>query len=140
MVLLEQARQERLIGSSVEAAVELVLPQGSSSEMTDAIREQGEGDCFLFVRQVLMTVSSMAADILQDLFVVSSVELLEAQTSNEETRAWVKETTIECNQGEGNEVVVRISPSRKAKCPRCWLFTRVEEEQTCKRCGEVLRA
>ncbi|MEA3373925.1 MAG: isoleucine--tRNA ligase [Campylobacterota bacterium] len=33
-----------------------------------------------------------------------------------------------------------IGPASKAKCPRCWKFHAVSEEETCERCAEVLGA
>ena len=36
------------------------------------------------------------------------------------------------------KVLIRVRPSEQQKCPRCWTYTRAEEDQLCKRCEKVV--
>jgi len=41
-------------------------------------------------------------------------------------------------QNSGKEIIVRVRPATRHKCPRCWTFTREEEKDLCQRCKEVI--
>jgi len=41
-------------------------------------------------------------------------------------------------QNPGKEIIVRVRPATRHKCPRCWTFTREEEKDLCQRCKEVI--
>jgi isoleucyl-tRNA synthetase len=37
-----------------------------------------------------------------------------------------------------DEIIVRVRPATRTKCPRCWTFTAEESETLCERCGTFL--
>lgn len=35
-------------------------------------------------------------------------------------------------------IAIRVRPARASKCPRCWTFTRKDEDELCRRCADVV--
>jgi isoleucyl-tRNA synthetase len=112
-VALEQARNQKIIGSSLQSAVVLQLPTEQAKEVFD--RFAGE---------------------LETIFVVSSVEVGLIAGSELEGSEWKFESTFDAPGGEKG--IVTILPPKGCKCPRCWRHVAEEENKLCGRCHEAL--
>ncbi|EPE09581.1 isoleucyl-trna synthetase [Ophiostoma piceae UAMH 11346] len=112
---LERARNDKVVGSSLQCSVTL--------RVTDAV--------------TLKTLQEHAAD-LDAMFVVSSVEVkdgagasAEAEVGQSEDAAWEYVASF-----EGGDAVVR--PPKKDKCGRCWRYVAEPAEEICGRCADVV--
>ncbi len=98
MKALEDARVAKFINKSQEARVVIAAPQ-----------------------EALATLSTLDTSLLEDLFIVSEVELVQADELA---------CTVEQAQGE--------------KCPRCWNYRKLGVDErhpdVCERCASVLDA
>lgn len=108
---LEQARSDKVLGSSLQCSVSLVV----------------EGDK---VAEVL----ERYVDELDAIFVVSSVEVNKALP---EGAAWTYEQEFEVQDAK---VKVHISPPKQEKCSRCWRYVAPVEDALCGRCEDVVSA
>ncbi|MBQ3053327.1 MAG: isoleucine--tRNA ligase [Clostridia bacterium] len=102
---LENARAEKVIGSSLEAALTIYA----------------EGETFASLKKV--------EDILDTIFIVSKVELVEG--------------TGEGSQGENWKINTKVEKAIGDKCERCWLIREVGKDPVhptlCARCASVLK-
>lgn len=73
---------------------------------------------------------------LASFFGVSAVEM--ATKAEPVNGAWCKEDAKPLQVGDV-QVRVALRPSKDAKCPRCWLYTRPAKEELCERCDDVVR-
>ncbi|MBN1206403.1 MAG: isoleucine--tRNA ligase [Myxococcaceae bacterium] len=108
--VLEVARREKLIGSSLEARVVLT----ASGEARDFLQaHQGE---------------------LPALFIVSQVELTEQPGPR------AQPLSVAQALGEGSAVTAEVLPARGAKCPRCWVYSEevAQGREVCPKCREAL--
>ncbi|KAH8816438.1 tRNA synthetases class I-domain-containing protein [Xylogone sp. PMI_703] len=103
----EEARSAKIIGSSLEASVVLQLPGDEASA--------------LFSRY---------ADELQDMFVVSGVQL-----GGDIEGEWKFSAEFEAPGGKG---VAWIVPPKDSKCPRCWRYVAPSQDELCKRCEDAV--
>jgi isoleucyl-tRNA synthetase len=112
---LERARNQNIIGSSLESAVVLQLPNWKAKEVFDRY-----------------------ADELESMFVVSSVELSMMGESGEleESHEWKLESQFDL-QG-GGKGIATILPPKAGKCPRCWRYVAEKDNKLCGRCHEAL--
>jgi uncharacterized paraquat-inducible protein A len=46
--------------------------------------------------------------------------------------------SLPTNTGTASDVYVRVRPATLEKCPRCWKYTREQNESLCPRCNSVL--
>ncbi|OBT86291.1 isoleucyl-tRNA synthetase [Pseudogymnoascus sp. 03VT05] len=106
----EEARTDKLVGSSLQSSVILTLPKESQD---------------LFQNY---------ADELQEIFVVSSVEFGSGEDCVAE---WKFKAEFEVPGGKGTAWVL---PPKEAKCPRCWKYVAPAEDELCGRCVEVVEA
>ncbi|KAJ7637112.1 isoleucyl-tRNA synthetase [Roridomyces roridus] len=115
---LEKARTDKKIKSSLEAEVELLLPEleGPSAFVELLKREES---------------------FLKTLFITSDAALIDEGDLGSEAPEWVYLSTSRIPDCE-EELTVRIRPARLEKCPRCWTFTREVEEVLCPRCTGVV--
>ena len=116
---LEQARRDKVLGSSLEARIGL---HTDAASLSDALARFGG--------------ASNGVDELRYLFIVSQVEILEERPADEPSM------TIEV-EGEG-AVAVYVGKAQGQKCARCWNFsTQVGEDAEhptlCERCVPVLK-
>ncbi|AEO69961.1 uncharacterized protein THITE_2120730 [Thermothielavioides terrestris NRRL 8126] len=109
---LETARADKLLGSSLQCAVVLQVPEGG---------------------RVLRTLRRFS-DELEAMFVVSSVELNGAVPEGEGAQ-WKRCEEFEL---DGEACKAWVLPPKQAKCPRCWRFVAPQEDQLCARCEEVV--
>ena len=110
---LERARNDKVVGSSLQCSVTL--------RVSDA--------------PTRATLQEHAAS-LDAMFVVSSVEVTDGASTEAEVgpggdAAWEYVASF-----EGGEAVVR--PPKKGKCGRCWRYVAEPEEELCGRCADVV--
>jgi isoleucyl-tRNA synthetase len=106
----EEARAQKLIGSSLESSVLLELPASARD---------------LFDRY---------ADELEAIFVVSSVSL--AETGLQPEAEWKYSSTFDV---PGGQATAWVLPAEDHKCPRCWRFVAPAPEELCVRCEDVVK-
>ncbi|KAF8999113.1 tRNA synthetases class I-domain-containing protein [Cyathus striatus] len=112
--LLEQARGQKQIKSSLEAEVGILLERGPLSDLLQ--REE---------------------NFLKTLFIVSDVTVLDEGSLGTSSPEWVHSDTVSLNESE-ETIAIRVHPASNHKCPRCWTFTRAEDDRLCQRCEEVI--
>ncbi|KIK95549.1 hypothetical protein PAXRUDRAFT_140435 [Paxillus rubicundulus Ve08.2h10] len=117
--LVEKARRDRKLKSALEAQVIIALPSGVT-------------------RLELIELLKREADFLKTLFIVSDVRLIEKSDDTTDSPAWSYCDSLSI-PGSDAELVVRVEPASLHKCPRCWTFTRPEEDELCARCTDVVR-
>lgn len=83
------------------------------------------------------------ADFLKTLFIVSDVELIDEGSLGVSSDGdwWSHTASVELPGGEGDEVQtlgIRVRPARRAKCPRCWTYTREQPADLCERCKDAI--
>lgn len=141
--LLEQARASKVIGPSLEAAVEIQVLSPSSSE-----KEKDE--CASPTTGWSKVVETYTEDFAK-LFITSEVKVTklhqdDSQNSGSDAGAavFVKELTS-LSEGEaagasGPRCRLVIKKASLFKCPRCWAFTAQAADSLCGRCGPVVAA
>ncbi|KAG0279131.1 hypothetical protein BGZ95_002169 [Linnemannia exigua] len=144
--LLEQARAVKVIGPSLEAAVEIqVLSAAGEKE-----KENEKGGW--------SKVVELYAEDLTRLFITSEVKVthhnsqqeaesnLSQDKQNKEEGVFVKVLTLFSDGGDDKSAAASTGPKcrlvvKKAslfKCPRCWTFTATTSDSLCGRCGPVV--
>ncbi|KAK3309503.1 tRNA synthetases class I-domain-containing protein [Chaetomium strumarium] len=104
----ELAREKKLLGSSLQCAVVLEVPEGKALDILSRYRNE-----------------------LEAMFVVSSVELNGAVAEAE----WTVREEFELL---GTPCKAWVEPPKQAKCPRCWRYVAPKEDELCARCEEVV--
>ncbi|KAF6756285.1 isoleucyl-tRNA synthetase [Ephemerocybe angulata] len=115
---LEQARMNKHIRSSLEAAVDIVIPEGASSD------------------EFALLLQKQGVDTLKTLFIVSDANIVNALSEHGPTEGWLYNGTFKT--ASGLELAIRVHAAPLHKCPRCWTYTRPEEETLCGRCSNAL--
>jgi len=100
---LEQARKDKVIGGSLEGSVTVWADQDIYDKTKDY------------------------ADQLDNIFIVSSAELLPGRD----------QASPQAVEGQRLPVKILINKAGGHKCPRCWIFTESTDE-LCPRCSEVV--
>jgi len=111
--LLEKARTQKLLRSSLEAEVDLVIPT-----LENHLDLKGQ------------------EHLLKTLFIVSDVKIGKALSPRDMTPSW--SFLEEMSNYQGSELLVRVRPATGEKCPRCWTYTRLADEAVCHRCSDIL--
>ncbi|KAF8586622.1 isoleucyl-tRNA synthetase [Ramaria rubella] len=123
LTLLEQARTDKLLRSSLEAVVDIIIPGDLSPSdepeprLLELLREQ--------------------ESFLKTLFIVSDALIIDEGSLGVEAPDWSRSTNMELEGGD-HMINIRVRPSTKHKCPRCWTYSREREASLCDRCNEVL--
>ncbi|PYH91238.1 isoleucyl-tRNA synthetase [Aspergillus ellipticus CBS 707.79] len=118
---MEEARSLKLMGSSLQSTVHIVLPEGAT---TDSV-----------IHRYLPE--------LEDIFVTSSVTLGTTGEDVPEALAesdWQYSCKYELQSGARG--TVHVHPVSASKCPRCWRYVvppEAPEETVCGRCEEVVQ-
>ncbi|KAK3816161.1 MAG: Isoleucyl-tRNA synthetase [Benniella sp.] len=159
--LLEQARAAKLIGSSLEATIEIQLTGSPISSVgEDVSRSQGLGPDQDQDHQQhqqfndrhhkisawsLGELLNSYADELKSLFITSDVSLTRSPSGAtsrvdlpniKDTQVFTRDVLV---PGLGTcRMVLRRATMHK--CPRCWTFTSVEADTLCARCAPVVAA
>ncbi|KAJ4468812.1 tRNA synthetases class I-domain-containing protein [Lentinula aciculospora] len=120
--LLEKARGNKRIKSSLEAGVDIIL---SDEGMNHPVAE-------LFKREEQM---------LKTLFITSDASLIDKGSLESSTQSleWVYTEWLEV-ENDLDALGIRVRAASLDKCPRCWTFSRQPDEDTCTRCADVLRS
>ncbi|KAF9581664.1 hypothetical protein BGW38_001232 [Lunasporangiospora selenospora] len=131
--LLEQARTAKLIGSSLEADVELQF-------LTSALGTKDSLNVNLDTKQSLEQVVAKYKDDFARYFITSKVKVSReeagADDDKKDTQLYFKrEVVAPCKDGSCRLIVRRALLN---KCPRCWTFTSVDQDALCPRCGPVV--
>lgn len=105
----EEARADKLIGSSLESFVVLELPTSARN------------------------VFDRYAEELESIFVVSKVSLNERDAEPE--AAWKYSSEFDV---PGGRATAWVLPPDDHKCPRCWRFIAPAKEELCARCEDVV--
>ncbi|KAF9239290.1 tRNA synthetases class I-domain-containing protein [Melanogaster broomeanus] len=117
--LLEKARGDKNVKSALEAQVVIALPS-NATEME------------------LVTLLKREANFLKTLFIVSDVRLVENGEDTTDSPEWTYSGSLSI-PGSDAELAIRVENASMCKCPRCWTFTRPEEDELCARCTDVVR-
>ncbi|EIN08861.1 isoleucyl-tRNA synthetase [Punctularia strigosozonata HHB-11173 SS5] len=121
LLLLEKARGEKHLRNSLEAEVDVVLPDVPSSnisELVDVLRRESE--------------------YLKTLFIVSDVTVTDKASLGVSEPTWIVTGTIPPTDSKTDSILLRVRPSSKHKCPRCWTYTRPAEDLLCARCTAAI--
>ncbi|KAF9126533.1 hypothetical protein BGW39_006553 [Mortierella sp. 14UC] len=134
--LLEQARAAKVIGPSLEAAVEVQVLSESSEE-----KEKGGWS---------KVVETYTEDFSK-LFITSEVKVTHhdrsqetesnaAQDKDKEAGVFVRTLTSLSEESDSKSTKCRLVVKRASlfKCPRCWTFTAQASDALCGRCGPVV--
>ncbi|KAJ6631136.1 tRNA synthetases class I-domain-containing protein [Mycena sp. CBHHK59/15] len=123
---LEEARADKKIKSSLEAEVELLVPDlEEAPAFLDLLQREGPL-IYYFVENFLKT-----------LFITSDATIIDEGSLGTTSPAWVFHSTMAIPSSE-EEMTIRIRPAQLEKCSRCWTFTRRPSEALCPRCTEVV--
>lgn len=106
---LEQARLDKVLGSSLQSSVILTVEDDKVANILEQY-----------------------ADELDSIFVVSSVEVNKPLPANP---SWSYVQTFEV---QGSNVDVQVLPPKQEKCTRCWRYLAPAEDHLCVRCDEVV--
>ncbi|EDR09531.1 uncharacterized protein LACBIDRAFT_318681 [Laccaria bicolor S238N-H82] len=128
LALLEHARGKKNMKSSLEAEIDIIFPENVS---------QGEN--------ALLDVIRREEKFLKTLFIVSDALIVEEEYigSYDDPKyapSWLYITSIAIpGLDEDARLHLHVRSPILQKCPRCWTYTRQEEQNLCKRCKKVLR-
>jgi isoleucyl-tRNA synthetase len=111
---LEEARGQKLIGSSLQSSVVLSIPSGNP----------------------LSTFQNYLNE-LEAIFVVSSIELGDGKGVVEDRKPeWHFMAEFEVG---GQKAEAWVLPPKDHKCPRCWRYVAPVEDELCGRCDEEVK-
>ncbi|KIJ34831.1 hypothetical protein M422DRAFT_233237 [Sphaerobolus stellatus SS14] len=119
--LLEQARTDKLVRSSLEAGVDIILPDGVDFVKPREVETLFEQESFL---PTLFIVSDVSLG-----FPIDEGGAIDSPT-------WSVSETVDI-EGSNGKMHICVRPAKAQKCPRCWTYTK-EEGDLCGRCAEVL--
>ncbi|KAL1744261.1 tRNA synthetases class I-domain-containing protein [Schizophyllum fasciatum] len=116
--LLEKARGQKQLKSSLEADVEIYMPPsvGSSPTLDLLHREK---------------------DLLKKLFITSNVSLDHGSPQDSPSMSWSYMEAMPVD-GHEHDMIVRVRPAALSKCPRCWNYSRPADAILCDRCEDVV--
>ncbi|EJD05388.1 isoleucyl-tRNA synthetase [Fomitiporia mediterranea MF3/22] len=120
--LLEQARGQKDLRSSLEAEVDIIIPD---YEWLDR-----EGELARVLRQ--------QRDFLKTLFIVSDVSIVDEGSLGASGDGWVYTSSFDASDTE-ESLGIRLRPATRAKCPRCWTYTRHDSDELCGRCSDAVQ-
>ncbi|KAG1900331.1 tRNA synthetases class I-domain-containing protein [Suillus fuscotomentosus] len=118
--LLEKARGDKHLKSSLEADVDVILPIDIS------------------VRPYLLQLIEREETFLKTLFIVSDAKITDEGSPGAGSFAWSYVSSMDIPDSD-LELAIRIRPASSSKCPRCWTYTREEQHDLCPRCEDVVR-
>jgi len=118
LALLEKARGDKNLKSALEAQVIITLPSCTRGmELVELLRRE--------------------AVFLKTLFIVSDVTLTDKVDAISGSPVWEYNGSLNI-PGSDAEMGLHIRPASLHKCPRCWTYTRHEEDDLCLRCADVV--
>ena len=126
---LERARNDKVLGSSLQSSAVILLRTAPTSTSPSA-----------------MDVLERYEDELDALFVVSSVEVCPdvglQLLSSDAAWSYNQEIVLGDDVASARTVLgsVRVLPPKRAKCPRCWRYVAPAEDVLCGRCEDVVKS
>ncbi|KAH6900891.1 isoleucyl-tRNA synthetase [Coprinopsis sp. MPI-PUGE-AT-0042] len=118
--LLEQARGAKQIRSSLEASVDIIIPDEAPVD-----------------NEFVSLITTEGADILKTLFIVSDATITSPGDLGISSPEWTYMSTIDI-PGSPIDLAIRVRPASLQKCPRCWTYTRPSDETLCNRCTSAI--
>ncbi|KAG1872417.1 tRNA synthetases class I-domain-containing protein [Suillus subalutaceus] len=118
--LLEKARGDKHLKSSLEAEVDIILPNDIS------------------VRPYLLQLIEREETFLKTLFIVSDANITDEGSLGTNSFAWSYVSSMDIPDTD-LELAICVRPTSSSKCPRCWTYTREEDHDLCPRCEDVRR-
>ncbi|KAG5716151.1 Isoleucyl-tRNA synthetase [Termitomyces sp. T112] len=131
LLLLERARgnksaaadpsrqNQKLIKSSLEAEVDIILPEGADRTGLGALLQREE-------------------NFLKTLFIVSDAFVIDEGSLGTSAPEWLLTETLTI-PGSDEELAIRIRPASCHKCPRCWTYTAPTDDELCPRCNDTIK-
>ncbi|KAF8189885.1 isoleucyl-tRNA synthetase [Mycena galopus ATCC 62051] len=116
---LEEARGDKKIKSSLEAEIELLLPDLEESLPFIQLLQREE-------------------NLLKTLFITSDAILIDEGSLGTTSPEWLY-TSSTAIPSSDEDLVIRVRPAQLEKCSRCWTFTRLSSEPLCPRCTSVVQ-
>lgn len=118
--LLEKARGDKHLKSSLEAEVDIILPSN------------------ICMQPYLLRLIEREETFLKTLFIVSDANLTDEGSLGTTSFAWSYVSSMHIPDSD-LELAIRIRPASSSKCPRCWTYSREEEHELCPRCEDVVQ-
>lgn len=144
----------RNLRSSLEAEVDIIIADSDQMNQGHSIATILQRHSRSVISFHVLNLMSASEKFLKTLFIVSDVSFLGGDTTGSHDNEWVYSSSLDlpCTQPDGHQsqgiaipgthtddtLVVRVRPSTRAKCPRCWTYTRPEENELCDRCTDAL--
>ncbi|KAG1738733.1 tRNA synthetases class I-domain-containing protein [Suillus lakei] len=124
--LLEKARGDKHLKSSLEAEVDIILPNDIS------------------VQPYFLQLIEREETFLKTLFIVSDANITDEGSLSTSSFTWSYISSMNIpgmlwKLYSDLELSIRVRPASSSKCPRCWTYTREEEHDLCPRCEDVVR-
>jgi isoleucyl-tRNA synthetase len=130
--VLESARNDKLVGASLDAAAVIYAPDAATREILDSV----DGD----VNLVYPPVKSNGVDDLRTTLMLSQVELVDSEeavtSACDEKYVATSDTLSGC--------IVGVKKASGEKCGRCWFYDDqvgklgLPHEDICQRCNEAI--
>ncbi|KAJ7234625.1 isoleucyl-tRNA synthetase [Mycena haematopus] len=117
---LEEARGDKKIKNSLEAEVELLIPDLEELPPFIELLQREE-------------------NLLKTLFITSDAILIDEGSLGTTSPEWVYISSVAIPSSE-EDLVIRVRPTQLKKCSRCWTFTRLPSEPLCPRCTSVVQS
>ncbi|OAX32892.1 isoleucyl-tRNA synthetase [Rhizopogon vinicolor AM-OR11-026] len=124
--LLEKARGDKHLKNSLEAEVDIILPNDISTQP--------------YFLQLIEREGKLFQTFLKTLFIVSDANITDEGSLGTSSFSWSYISTMAIPDTNSDlELTIRVRPSSLSKCPRCWTHAREEERDLCGRCEGVIR-
>ncbi|OAX41810.1 hypothetical protein K503DRAFT_767378 [Rhizopogon vinicolor AM-OR11-026] len=120
--LLEKARCDKHLKNSLEAEIDIILPNDISTQ------------------PYFLQLIEREETFLKTLFIVSDANITAKGSLGTRSFAWSYISTMTIPDTDSDsELAICVRPSSLSKCPRCWTHTREEERNLCGRCEGIIR-
>ncbi|KAF9523263.1 tRNA synthetases class I-domain-containing protein [Crepidotus variabilis] len=117
LALLEKAREAKQLKSSLEAEVDIIVPNGFEGPVVELLHREEH--------------------FLKTLFIVSDASIADEGSLGTSSSNWVYSESISI-PGSDDDIAIRVRPAACHKCPRCWTFSRLPDDRLCNRCEKVV--
>lgn len=142
----------RQLKSSLEAEVDIIIPNDLENSLVDLLRREGTQfrDFMAF-----HPTDSPQEHFLKTLLIVSDASLVDEGSLGVSSSEWVYSDSVSIQgafflpsqdtclklflyTGFEEAIAIRVRPAAREKCPRCWTFTRESDDRVCDRCEKVI--
>jgi len=119
--LLEKARVAKQLRSSLEAEVDIFIPDDVADD------------------NALLQVVRREEAFIKTLCIVSDAQITDEGSLGTYSPQWVYTNSVTLINGEDEVTLgIRVRPSEHEKCPRCWTYTRHSNDLLCHRCFSAI--